>query len=112
MARDGRAKISLMSQRLSRSDFNCLARIWTASRLTELRDTPPSAPSPEELPQCLNEAILRAFPRPRGLRLPGTNPLHGSSPIRTEVWRAVRRREFSEFARDPAEALATGLKPS
>ena len=78
--RDGNAKSWMVSQRFSRSDFNCPELPWTASWLTELRDTPPSAPSPEELPQCLNEAILRAFPSPRGFRLLGTSPLHGSSP--------------------------------
>jgi len=57
VTRDGSAKISMVSQRFSRRDFNCPALPWTASRLTELRDTP-SAPSPEELPQCLNELFF------------------------------------------------------
>jgi len=30
----------MVSQRFPRSDFNCSALAWTASRLTELRDTP------------------------------------------------------------------------
>ena len=30
----------MVSQRFSRSDFNCSALAWAASRLTELRDTP------------------------------------------------------------------------
>ncbi len=49
-ARDSIAKVSMVSQRFSRSDFNCSALAWTASRLTELRDTLTPAPSPEERP--------------------------------------------------------------
>jgi hypothetical protein len=38
--RDGSANIAIVSRRFSRSDFNCSALAWTASRFTELRDTP------------------------------------------------------------------------
>jgi hypothetical protein len=97
----------MVSQRFSRSDFNCPALPFTASRLAELRGTPPSAPSPEELPQCLDEAILRAFPRSRGFRLLGAENSCNREDLgeRWPAWKDLSTKALRKLAVDGEKTL-------
>ncbi len=97
----------MVSQRFSRIDFNCPALPWTASRLTELRGTPPSAPSPEKNFQCLNDAILRAFPRSRGFRPLGAENSCNREDLgeRWPAWKDLSRKALRKLAVDGEKTL-------